>query len=499
MGWWVLTYLENNRALDSLHVFAETNHPAHLIMAWSTFKPARRPIYRIVRGARIFCGWKYVWDTPNLTEQMQPLDTFEHLFKIDSLDSSDHIWYLLSSTRKLYEHYCQSALIHVPPPATLAWAPRMLVATKTKGIYYSRGFTGPQGDHPTWTRHNAGLLSLNIEQLHGDPWIPGTRQYVLIRVNGTRLLYRRNVPAEDYWRFILSDAQAATLTGSPGGRMRWLTTNWNRPGYLYVMFQSTIHTNGVWCLRSPDFGATWTAHNMHMPAGTPEAGNIVCGLAQGSSEYPAGDVIYACRQGSAIVVSSMYVSYDNGTNWAFRDNIPSWSVRPRCHVDPANQKTVYFGTENNIGLLWKLWRSEDYGAALASLTTTERLAICLNPSHAQMWIHPTNNAFLKILRGDHMWQSWNYCATWEDLGPMMVPAQRLSIVDANPGSLYLARDTSAPLPPDLGWPHVLFTSDDHGATMIGKCGPHAQQSNGGGDSIPHDCGGLAHDGILPLP
>jgi len=116
MSWWTLTYFDNDRDLNSLLVLARTNHPAHLMMAWSTTKPARQPVYRWVRGKRVFCGYKYIWDTPNLTEQNQSLDTFEHIFGPIALQPTDHVWYVLSSTAKLYERYCQSPLIHVPPP-----------------------------------------------------------------------------------------------------------------------------------------------------------------------------------------------------------------------------------------------------------------------------------------------------------------------------------------------------------------------------------------------
>jgi len=129
MTWWVLTYLDNDRGLDSLYVLAATNHPAHLMMAWSTTKPAARPVYRNVRGKSVFCGWKYIWDSPNLTEQNESLDTFPHTFGPIALDPTDHVWYVLSSTTKLYERYCQSPLIHVPPPEVEVASARIFRST----------------------------------------------------------------------------------------------------------------------------------------------------------------------------------------------------------------------------------------------------------------------------------------------------------------------------------------------------------------------------------
>lgn len=116
MTWWTLTLLDNDRAQTVLTVLARTNHSAHLFMAWAIWEPARHPIYRTVRGKRLFCGYKYIWDTPNLVEQTLSGNTFEHIFVTTPVTPADHIWYYLFSTETLYDRRCQSALIHVEPP-----------------------------------------------------------------------------------------------------------------------------------------------------------------------------------------------------------------------------------------------------------------------------------------------------------------------------------------------------------------------------------------------
>jgi len=116
MWWWTLTYLDNDRSQTGLVVVASTNHPAHLFMAWATHEPRRKRRYMNVRGKSVPCGWIYIWDTPNLVEQDQSLDTFEHTFVTTPLQPHDHVWYYLFSTKKFYDRYCQSPLIHVPPP-----------------------------------------------------------------------------------------------------------------------------------------------------------------------------------------------------------------------------------------------------------------------------------------------------------------------------------------------------------------------------------------------
>ncbi len=115
MVWWVLTYLDNYRPPFSLTVLAATNLAAHLFMKWSRFKPSRRPVYKRVRGVTVWCGYEYIWDTPNLVEQSQPGNTFEHLFGPIPLASTDHVWYYLFSIGERRFKECQGPLIHVPP------------------------------------------------------------------------------------------------------------------------------------------------------------------------------------------------------------------------------------------------------------------------------------------------------------------------------------------------------------------------------------------------
>jgi len=119
MTWWVLTLLSNTRAWTSLFTEAHTNRADHLFMAWAKYKPSRKPVYRTVRGKIIWCGYQYVWNTPNLTEQNEPGDTIEHTFGLIPLDPVDHVWYYLFSIAGAYDQPCQGPLIHVWPPELL--------------------------------------------------------------------------------------------------------------------------------------------------------------------------------------------------------------------------------------------------------------------------------------------------------------------------------------------------------------------------------------------
>lgn len=116
MPWWILTLLHNSRAWTSLYTLAWTNRQEHLFMAWANYKPSRKHIYRNVRGTRVFCGYQYVWDTPNLAEHDQSGDTYTHTFRVAPLQPTDHVWYYLFSFPGPYGLQCQGPLIHIHPP-----------------------------------------------------------------------------------------------------------------------------------------------------------------------------------------------------------------------------------------------------------------------------------------------------------------------------------------------------------------------------------------------
>jgi len=116
MTWWVLTLLYNSRAWTTLYTLAWTNRDAHLFMAWANYKPSRKHVYRNVRGKQVFCGYQYVWDTPNLTEQSESGDTYTHTFILGRLEPPDHVWYYLFSLAPDLSRQCQGPLIHIEPP-----------------------------------------------------------------------------------------------------------------------------------------------------------------------------------------------------------------------------------------------------------------------------------------------------------------------------------------------------------------------------------------------
>jgi len=116
MTWWVLTLLYNSRAWTTLYTLAWTNRPAHQFMAWANYKPARRKVYKNVRGVSVHCGYRWIWDTPNITEQSESGDTYTHTFMLGALGPTEHVWYYLFSPAPDLSRQCQGPLIHIEPP-----------------------------------------------------------------------------------------------------------------------------------------------------------------------------------------------------------------------------------------------------------------------------------------------------------------------------------------------------------------------------------------------
>lgn len=113
MAWWVLTYLRIRPETDALLVEASTNFADHLFMSWAYHMPRREPIYVKVRGTLKFCGYKYIWDTPNIEEQMEAGDSIEHTFGLSTLIPLSTVWFYLWAPGGPYGLEIQSPLFSV--------------------------------------------------------------------------------------------------------------------------------------------------------------------------------------------------------------------------------------------------------------------------------------------------------------------------------------------------------------------------------------------------
>jgi len=495
---WVLVYQVPYRSWRQLRVHAGTDKGAHMFMAWDHYKPRKKMIFKVVRGVIVNCGWVWCWNNPSILEQWEHGDTVYHTFRIAVLQPSDHVWFYLFTPLGPYDLQCQGPLTYVPPPETLPWAQFLYVGTKAKGIYFTNTFSGPGDIMPYWWPKNDGLTDLRVWQLCPDPCDGAAQHYAIVGPSTARVLYRRRPLVSQAWEPVLTHSDALDLTHATGGEMCWVACNWNRPGCVYVLFNTDVTDNGTWCLRSANDGATWTASQIYAGLANNAAGNLSVGTLQGESPFHPGDVIYAALNTGFGGQTSLFTSTDNGFSWNIADTIGLSVYKPRCTVDPTDQATVYVGAFGGAAVPAELCRSLDHGLNLVPIDGVHHLGTFIDYAKGVQWIHATAGEVSKVLCRGHVWQTWDHADTWQDMGPTQVLVQHLSILSVRPDYLYLARDVSAPLSPNPFPDHVIYVTDDDGATMEGKSGDHADQSDGRGDSIPFDCGGVCHDGIMQV-
>ena len=483
---------------DSLLVMSHTNEDDHLFMAWGYIPPARHPIYRVVRGTEKLCGYRYVWDTPNITEQWESGDTPNHAFLISDLRWASSIWFYLFAPDGPFGLQIQGPLMHaILPIQWPAWTHHVFLATRTKGVFKTADFTS---DNPTWTPDNGTIPEAHytsIFQACADPLNPWQRRFV-IAGGHVYFLYNWSLDEPALSLLVLSNDEACTLTGSASGTIRWVAGNANRPGWFYVLFNSALTTNGTWCLRTFNYGQTWEAYQIYGGIANNYAGNIVAGIAQGDSPYEAGFVLYCALNTELMARTTLWMSSNNGFSWALMDWKGRTLYNPRCEVDPYDQATVYVGAFEGAINFSELYRSEEHGANLVEVDGLEHLGIFVDWFKGDIAINPLRRAHIKILTRNHIYTTSTFGAVWASPGPTESRVARLKAYEGWPNNLYLARDTDGWILHDPWNFHTIFTTENDGIDMIGKSGSHPDQDDGGGDSIPWNCGGAAHTGIIPI-
>lgn len=493
---WAFTFLQNIRSWTTLATWASTHVETHLFMAWSHYKPAREPIYRVVRGKTVHCGYKYIWDTPIIREQQEEGDTYHHNFALSNLLPEWHIWYYIFSPIGPYGLECQGPLTHIPPVEIPAWPKDLYIGTRYKGVFHTQTMSEPGGPQPTWIPVNGGLHSLKIWQMCPDPLAPDRTHFAIAGDEGDRVVYRRQPTKSNDWTPILTNAQACLETGSPSGILCWLTPNINRHGNFFLLFNSGVTENGVWCIRTTDYGKTWHGFQVYDGMFNYKAGNIVSGIGQGASQYDPGEVMYASLCIGAGGRSSLFTSTNHGINWNETASMGAGVQTPRCTIDPTNQKTIYTGAYLFAPNPQELMRSENHGLGITEVDGIYHLGTFILPYKGEMWIHSTLPSWCRILTRGEIWHSIDFCHSWVGPFPTEHLVEHLAILSPHPNNLYLARDQSAPGAPWPEGPHVFSVSTDQGETLHGKSGNHPQEDDGAGDSIPWNSGGVCQQGIM---
>ncbi|MBA7569736.1 hypothetical protein ES708_11477 [subsurface metagenome] len=497
--WWIIVGQGIEVGFTWLRIFSSTDVPDHLYIAWATWPPTQREIWKVVRGVRIFCGIKYIWDTPNICEQAEEGDTLIHRFFISGIPTMSRIWWYLNAPGGPYGLEIQGPLQTTDLLKLPAWSTRAYFASKLMGMFKTDDLSGPGGPQPTWIPDSDGLEFLDISQATPDPWDPYHRRFVISHGDAYRM---DNIFIEDpaTATLILSQEQAVVLAGGAPGGIAWIAGNMNHPGHFYVLFICELTGPGVWCIKTEDYGETWTAHQITPTIFNYRAGNIQAGTCQGESPHEPGDVIYAALNLYAGGNLWLFRSVDEADTWhTCPSQPPSASVwTPRLHVDPADQGHVYTGV---VYPTLDLWRTLDHGETWAVCDDGNELPIAILPATylATMKTRLSNPDEIRVLRGSHIWKTSDGGLIWRDQAHTQFDVGQMHYRDSAPDFLYLARTASAPLPDGLYREHVFFVSTDDGSTMFGKAGEHAEWPAGAGDSIPRLCGGAAEEGILTLP
>lgn len=493
---WTLQMLTHIVTATTLRVITNTSRQDHLFLSWSYTRPATELIYRTVRGKLIRCGYKYIWDTPTTVEQIEDGATWTHTFYLTNLVAGSRLWYYLHAPCPPSEWETQGPLqmidlLHAGPPGSYLY-----FASRYLGMFMTTTFSAIGDPQPVWVPDNDGLLSLEISQAVLDPSIPEHYRYVIAGPH----LYRMHNPVDfgpATATIILSQPEAIALTGSPDGDILWIEPNRRHPGMLHVLFNSQYASNGFWHLRSLDYGAHWTAHQIDATPFNYIAGNIMAGFNKGTSPHGEGDVLYVPLNVELGGNPHVARSIDQGITWTTlgAPGRATETERPRLHVDPANQAVVYLGNNPRHP---ELYRSPDHGDTWARVDQGEPITITLHNGayHAVLRTHEANPDLVRLFTRFWVYTSHDFCASWQGTLNLAEPLRTGRFTTGNPNLLYLAKVVSGTPPPVDHGSSVIFISDDEGLSYYPKAGANPHLADGGGDSIPYSCGGAAHDGIL---
>jgi len=499
--WWVLTSQDTMPSYDTLFVVATTSDADHLFMAWSYTKPAKQPVEKTVRGQRIICGYKYIWDTPNLAEQTCYGDTTTHTFHITNLKPQATIWYYLFAPGGPYGLQIQGPLSSTTLPTLAAWSTHIYVATNNQGVYYTENFTAnkdtPAG-LPTWTPISTGIEpGAQFLGFRGDPFHPTARQYFLDQKG----VYRRTTGD---WYATLTRSALIQYTGCiDDATSRFpnnsLEVNTNVPGWVACTFVGHHTVAGApvyrlyFCL-SLNYGSQWTITvaedgtlNLPYPA------CLTVGKTKGTSPYPPGRVIYfmARKDWTAYCVRSI----DGGATWdAFEigralQRFDYFAYEGHMIVDTNTQDTCYFTGTLTIADEYIVSRSQTHGETWHRFDTLAPEPLGARISYLALDITETDVVRIgtNIGRLD-LYRTATAGATWQSTTPPVhSPHLCLSTVPGAPTTLYILGQF---LDDEMN-NHLIWASTDEGATLYAKSGAHPNiPDTGGGDSIPYTAGGI---------
>jgi len=376
-----------------------------------------------------------------------------------------------------------------PTPGLGGWAKKVYVATTTLGVFYTANFvvdTGSPIGVPTWAATSTGLdLGEDCLGFRGDPFDPEGRQYALMEDG----LYRRT---GGNWTRVLTGTDIH-VDGATFG-INGLDTDINTQGHVGVLAFSTPSDNAHYYCKSIDYGANWDFYHWHPQIVCLFEGSLTIGAFQGDSPIAAGQVMFCFYNVTGGV--GLRRSIDGGVTWNYVYWLGLAYFSPHILIDPMEQDRVFLGAMDGSGP-YHVWVSTDRGITFTEfdLNASEPLGAPIAMTYYYLSI--TTGGVVRVgsfTSAPHIHGTWDDGNTWNEVTPATsANSLGISLLQSAPDKLYLLRIAGTL----IGAPHLIWASEDEGATMTQKSGAHASTADtGGGDSIPYNSGGIR--GILQI-
>jgi hypothetical protein len=251
-----------------------------------------------------------------------------------------------------------------------------------------------------------------LQQEDAVPWRPGGLSGVAVRGLAIGIQDQRSViyatgnegifRSDDgvHWQIINDGLPLELLKGIT---INTLVVNPNNSDLVYALVSND--ENAVQLYRTTNGGNNWDQ------LGLPSL-EIFDTLALFAGEPPA---LYLLGS------SGLYLSYDDGQNWTWRDTIPQGVQAQTLAVDPHLPGVLYLGTQRHSVL-----RSEDEGRSW-----TFNQDVLDGQSIQQLLVSPANSRVLFALAEQKLYRSIDAGQTWEFTGQEL-ETQQITTLTAHP-------------------------------------------------------------------